>query len=98
MERKRDVSRERRISPVNFNARHKTSTRHDDKIRATSLNQYNARQLEIMMQKAAVRKQKPSNPQMDFMFMNENETIDVIHEVQRKVSFNRKRSTDKIFE
>ena len=48
------------------------------------------------MSKPKVKKQKPSNHQMDFLFMNENETIDVIHEVQRKVS--RRRSTEKIFE
>ena len=43
MERKRDVVKERKISPMSFNSVHRTSSIHDDKVRARSLNQYNAK-------------------------------------------------------
>ena len=36
--RKRNIEKERRISPVNFNSVHRTSTRQDDKVLAQSLN------------------------------------------------------------
>ena len=49
MDRKRNVVIERRISPTNFSSTHKASSRHDDKVRASSLNQYNAKQIAAML-------------------------------------------------
>mmetsp|Transcript_10825 Transcript_10825/g.13611 ORF Transcript_10825/g.13611 Transcript_10825/m.13611 type:complete len:118 (+) Transcript_10825:899-1252(+) len=84
--RKRNYDKERRISPVSFNPRHKTSTRQDDKVAVSSLNQFNAKQLAMMMLKKQVAKRQLTQNQMDFLFMNEPQTIDVIKEESRHTS------------
>ena len=98
VQRARNLKKERQISPVNFNSMHKTSTRQDDKVSASSLNQYNSRQVAAMLLKKAARKRQIGNQTMDFMFMHEPETIDVIREQNRRGTFQRKKSVDKIFE
>ena len=49
--RKRDIVKERKISPKRFCGVHRTTTRQDDKAMAQSLNQMNAKQLAMMMLK-----------------------------------------------
>ena len=47
--RKRNIQKERQISPIAFNSTVRTSNRFDDKMKAKTLNQYNGEKLEQMM-------------------------------------------------
>ena len=76
--RKRDVKKERDISPVPFNATHRTSTRLDDTLKSKSLNQMNGRQLVSMLLKRQKSKVREQEMQMELTLMNEQDTISVI--------------------
>jgi len=104
VERKRDLERERKISPRQFNATHRTSSRHDDKVVSKSLNSFNGKQLAQMLFNKSSK--NDAEFKMDFTLMNEQETINAIQEEVRipKTAMNSsqianaRKQTDLIFE
>ena len=79
--RKRNLYRERQISPKPFNSQTRASKRMDDKVAAPTLNQMNAAKLTEMLQRKVIRN---SQTPMD-LALNDQETISVIEEERQVV-------------
>ena len=77
--RKRNLEKERNISPVAFDKNVRSSNRIDDKLTTPTLNRLNHRQIATMLKKRT-DPIKATEHQREITLMNEDQTIDVIEE------------------